>query len=217
MTKQTEALKLALEALEEARTNDDSCEKWDRNKEAITAVKEALAQPEQLVAHREAFWCVDLTCKKCYGADFRFKHKSSVDKKFLTTPAQPDAFEQGRQEGMKQERALWELSRVGQEIEAQPVQPVSWTGNGSAERRKINAPTGFFFQVDKRLEEDDDIQDYKKPWVGLTIYEMDDAFDESMKVRPKEASNAETRRLFAHAIEAKLKAVNGFHSTEKNT
>ena len=31
-----------------------------------------------------------------------------------------DAFEQGRQEGMKQERALWELSRLGQEIEAQP-------------------------------------------------------------------------------------------------
>lgn len=42
-----EALKLALEALEEARTNDDSCEKWDRNKEAITAIREALAQPAQ--------------------------------------------------------------------------------------------------------------------------------------------------------------------------
>ena len=34
--------------------------------------------------------------------------------------AQPDAFEQGRQEGMKQERALWELSKLGQEIEAKP-------------------------------------------------------------------------------------------------
>jgi hypothetical protein len=32
------------------------------------------------------------------------------------------AFEQGRQEGMKQERALWTLTKVGQEIEAQPVQ-----------------------------------------------------------------------------------------------
>lgn len=29
-------------------------------------------------------------------------------------------FEQGRQEGTKQERALWELSKLGQEIEAQP-------------------------------------------------------------------------------------------------
>jgi hypothetical protein len=45
-------------------------------------------------------------------------------------------------------------------------------------------------------------------WVGLTIYEIDDAFNESMKVRPKEASNAETRRLFAQAIEAKLKEKN---------
>jgi hypothetical protein len=29
--------------------------------------------------------------------------------------AQPDAFEQGRQQGMKQERALWTLTKVGQE------------------------------------------------------------------------------------------------------
>jgi len=37
------------------------------------------AQPEQepmllIQSHRDGFWCVDLTCKKCYGADFRFKH-----------------------------------------------------------------------------------------------------------------------------------------------
>jgi hypothetical protein len=52
MTKD-EALKLALEALEEARTNDDSCEKWDRNKEAITAIKEAL-QIASIIACRDA-------------------------------------------------------------------------------------------------------------------------------------------------------------------
>jgi len=36
---------------------------------------------------------------------------------------------------------------------AQPVQLVSWTGNGSngsAEWREINAPTGYFFPVDGR-------------------------------------------------------------------
>jgi hypothetical protein len=37
------------------------------------------AQPEQgsmllIQSHREGYWCADLTCKKCYGADFRFKH-----------------------------------------------------------------------------------------------------------------------------------------------
>ena len=42
-----EALKLALEALKEAQTNDDGMEKWDRNKKAITVIKEALAQPAQ--------------------------------------------------------------------------------------------------------------------------------------------------------------------------
>ena len=34
-----------------------------------------LAQPDQEpVGHREGYWCVDLTCKKCYSADFRLKH-----------------------------------------------------------------------------------------------------------------------------------------------
>ena len=42
-----EALKLALEALKEAQTNDDGMEKWDRNKKAIIAIEEALAQPER--------------------------------------------------------------------------------------------------------------------------------------------------------------------------
>jgi hypothetical protein len=40
-----EALKLALEALEEAQTNNDGPEYWDRNTNAITAIKEALAKP----------------------------------------------------------------------------------------------------------------------------------------------------------------------------
>ena len=32
-------------------------------------------EPTVLIqSHRENFWCEDLTCKKCYGADFRFKH-----------------------------------------------------------------------------------------------------------------------------------------------
>ena len=72
MTKD-EALKLALEALESFQEISDFTPAQAVH--AITAIKEALAQP--------------------------------------------DAFEQGRQEGMKQERALWTLTKVGQEIEAQ--------------------------------------------------------------------------------------------------
>jgi hypothetical protein len=41
------------------------------HEDSITAVKEALAQPVQ---HREGYWCAQLTCSKCYSADFRLKH-----------------------------------------------------------------------------------------------------------------------------------------------
>jgi hypothetical protein len=42
-------------------------------------------------------------------------------------------FEQGRQEGMKQERALWTLTKVGQEIEAQRP----WAGLTEKERNAL--------------------------------------------------------------------------------
>jgi len=42
-----EALKLALVALEESQTDNDTMEFWDRKSKAITAIKEALAQPAQ--------------------------------------------------------------------------------------------------------------------------------------------------------------------------
>ena len=42
-----EALKLALEALEESQTDNDTMEFWDRKSKAITAIKAALAQPAQ--------------------------------------------------------------------------------------------------------------------------------------------------------------------------
>jgi hypothetical protein len=90
MTKELEALKLALEALEQSQTKapfgTDRVVYWqgvEIHEAAIAAVKEALARP--------------------------------------------DAFEQGRQEGMKQERALWTLTKLGQEIEAQPAQR-PWVG-----------------------------------------------------------------------------------------
>jgi hypothetical protein len=73
MTKEQEALKLALEAIEELRYSSSTFKSDKLSAAAITAIKEALLQP--------------------------------------------DAFEQGRQEGMRQERALWTLTKVGQEIE----------------------------------------------------------------------------------------------------
>ena len=54
MTKD-EALTLALEALEESQTNNDTMEFWDRKTKSITAIKEALAQPEQRPVAWEQF------------------------------------------------------------------------------------------------------------------------------------------------------------------
>ena len=48
----------------------------------------------------------------------------------------------------------------------------------------------------------------QRQWTGLTDEEEDAAFEQSMEVRPKDASNKETRRLYARAIEAKLKEKN---------
>ena len=53
-----------------------------------------------------------------------------------------------------------------------------------------------------RIEEDDDIQDYKKPWVGLTNDELQPIADE---YRILFGSWVED---FARAIEAKLKEKN---------
>ena len=54
-------------------------------------------------------------------------------------------------------------------------------------------------EIRRRAEEDDDIQDYKKPWVGLTddeIFEIHKQVDSMQYL------------TFGHAIEAKLKEKN---------
>jgi hypothetical protein len=68
-------------------------------------------------------------------------------------------FEQGKQEGMKQECALWELSRVGQEIEAQLVQAQErpWVGLTDAEAQwmydNCRTPAGMMDMVEAKLKE----------------------------------------------------------------
>lgn len=66
------------------------------------------------------------------------------------------AYEAGRQEGMKQERALWTLTKLGQEIEAQPEQ-----------EPKIYAL--LYPQSDYVATPDE------RPWVGLKKEEIDSA------------------------------------------
>ena len=50
-------------------------------------------------------------------------------------------------------------------------------------------------------EEDDDIQDYKKPWVGLRAEEIEDIQDAVFGMKPHYVA-------LARAVEAKLKKKN---------
>jgi hypothetical protein len=60
------------------------------------------------------------------------------------------------------------------ELLTQVSTDTQYAGNGTAGIQNETKPTGFFFQMPTKhiAEEDDDIQDYKKPWVGLTQEEL---------------------------------------------
>jgi hypothetical protein len=186
MTKEQEALKLALEALEWCQ-GGEPC----GTAAAITAINEALAQPEQLVAHREAFWCVDLTCRKCYGADFRFKHKSSVDKKSLTTPAQPE------------ERNF--CPRCGKRTADSATIHTCTPPQTIAEEHFAKFDSDIDLAVNKAMvEEDDDAQDYVRPWVGLTFEERNGIWRKEIGWGDPSHNDEDLMK----AIEAKLKEKN---------
>ena len=62
----------------------------------------------------------------------------------------------------------------------------------------MTRPIGISVQ-NRRVEDDDDIQDYRRPWVGLTDEEIAETFY---------SREAVTGFGFARAIEAKLKEKN---------
>ena len=59
-------------------------------------------------------------------------------------------------------------------------------------------------EIKRRSEEDDDIQDYKKPWVGLTDEEIADCAE---KMEASDPTDSFWREFF-RGIEAKLKEKN---------
>ena len=56
----------------------------DLHHETIALLLEAAQALAAPVGHRDGHWCADLTCKKCYSADFRLKHTTPP-----AAPAQP--------------------------------------------------------------------------------------------------------------------------------
>jgi len=117
-----EALKLALEALE---YHTAQTRPIHETYEAIKAINEALAQPPLPVQEPYDQTALEL-CNVC-GWKTLIPTDGCLNCERKPLPAQPP-------------------------LPVQPVQLVSWTGNGSAEWREINAPTGFFYQVDGRTQ-----------------------------------------------------------------
>jgi hypothetical protein len=61
----------------------------------------------------------------------------------------------------------------------------------------IRKPVGL--TAPYRADDDDDIQDYKKPWVGLTMEEVQEILnDPRFQLKP----------MIVHAVEARLKEKN---------
>jgi hypothetical protein len=62
------AIEAGIEASKELHPSFEGEPEW--TPEDMSYRPGGLPQP----AHREGYWCEDLTCSKCYSADFRFKH-----------------------------------------------------------------------------------------------------------------------------------------------
>ena len=132
------------------------------------------------------------------------------------------AYERGVQDGMKQERALWEMSNIGHEIERVHAVNMSEERVQKTEKNEHEPVAivqqeaygrGQVFWAQPASTFQDGTPLYtaplKKEWVGLTCGDVVDAEQECKHTIDENgnihfADNAD----FAHAIEAKLKAKN---------
>ena len=110
------------------------------------------------------------------------------------------AYERGVQDGMKCEHAMWELAKIGQEIEL----GISY--------EEANPPEPYCKRCGKKLgTEAHDVHTCTpiKEWVGLTDDEIEGAIDDGFAfgLDDGNVSNEYVIR-YARAIEAKLKEKN---------
>jgi hypothetical protein len=181
-------------------------------------IAEMAAQPEQQeLVGREAYMAIrearENASEDAYFAarpehdkDLnRLMFRSGFYRGYPTTP--PAAPVQPEQQPVNQER---ESLRAAQGEAVMPlIGPLLDAWESCSETMRGEQP-----EVDKYLRkinramEDATSPAAQRTWVGLTDEEEDAAFERSMEVRPKGASNKETRRLYARAIESKLKERN---------
>jgi hypothetical protein len=140
-----EALTLALEALEESQTDNDTMEFWDRKSKAITAIKEALAQTQGPVAqwledafregweaYRESEFASKITEDWAFGNSFANCRMIDLQQNTPQQPAQEPinllearriAAEYGTPDSQVDDGNLYfALSKCLQHIDAQPAQ-----------------------------------------------------------------------------------------------
>jgi hypothetical protein len=208
------AAKQALEAMNAMMTHmgmdEDEWNKvtFDQMRKAITSLRQAIAEAEKqepyvdVVSHWH-YWMAEADKFRLQLENLR--QAIAEAEKQPTGPATSAdryfyeaGFEEGRQQGMKQERALWELARIGQEIEAEAEkqEPVAWGMEGK---------DGFIFDVICPAEHEREEGGYTTPlyttpqqrtWVGLTDEEVKKIAYNNIEVK------------VARAIEAKLKEKN---------
>jgi len=84
-------------------------------------------QPGLRLPHRDdpATWPAVKDAAKAADGHMNYYYKM-MTKANMTRTEYEKAFEEGRQQGMRQERALWELSKSTQEIEASQPGPFDW-------------------------------------------------------------------------------------------
>ena len=150
-----EALKLALEALEESKTNNDSMEFHDRKNKAIAAIKEALAQPDPLADAGKPIEHIDVLK---LALDLAIMHHSD------------DGYAELRSK----------VRQLAKEALAQPEQePVAWMNNKDFEPIRVRIMQEAYELADRNDSESynaikvmcGDVQRMlppKRTWVGLT-------------------------------------------------
>jgi len=91
-----------------------------------------------------------------------------------------------------------EFGRIAHEIEMKNGQPYHFDARGESLSRVVG-----------REQDNDDIQDYVRPWVGLTDQEIEDAIDDGFAFGLDDGNvSNQTVIRYVRVIEAKLKEKN---------
>jgi hypothetical protein len=193
-----EALKLALEALEDRV----SLMKWQT---ARDAVKEALAQTQEPV--------VDAFMVHLYNVGYKSGHHDTVEGIYI------DLFEQDMDTYHSDVVSEWLKETCNTAIKkalAQTQEPVAYI---NIEKRKLEFAHDYVKWDTPTTVKLERIPLYTTPpqrtWVGLTDEEVRDLWSWSATSEAEKTANTQ-QHAFARAIEAKLREKNSQHK-EKNT